>query len=74
MLQITDKKLSNRSELFRYMFFLISGCRLVRYQTWKQAGEPNPFVTRTYDRPTTDRVEFVDIFGDELSKPPQAGS
>ncbi len=31
-------------------------------------GEPNPFVGKTYRQHVTERIEFVDIFGEELGK------
>ncbi len=40
------------------------------YQSWVKAGEPNPFVSRSYARrPQTRRNDFTDIFADDLAKP-----
>lgn len=68
MFKISASKLSKKSEAFRYLYFLISSFKPISFKTWKQRGEPNPFVEKSYRRVVTERVEFVDIFGDDLNK------
>ena len=68
MFNFTEEKLAGRSRAFRYLFHVVSGFRFVSYRAWREAGEPNPFVTKTYTRRHTERVEFVDIFGEELDR------
>lgn len=63
---ITEPELAEKSRLFRYLFYLSSGCRLTSFRSWAEQGEPNPFVAKSYKAVRTERVEFVDIFGDVL--------
>lgn len=68
MLKPSASKLAKKSETFRYIYFLISSCKLKSFKAWKKAGEPNPFVAKTYRHNVTARVEFTDIF-DDILKP-----
>lgn len=65
MFEVTDQKLAKKSLLFRYLFYVISSVRTVSFSSWQNAGEPNPFVSRTYRNKQTKRQEIIDIF-DEL--------
>jgi hypothetical protein len=73
MLKLSPSSLAKRSETFRYLYFVITSFKLKSFRAWKKAGEPNPFVTKTYRHNVTARVEFTDIFDDVL-KPGRVGS
>ena len=64
MPKFSKETLAKRSRLFRYVHYVITSVRLVRYAQWKRDGEPNPFVTPTYRHKGTRQVDFLDIFGD----------
>lgn len=64
---MTCSNIAGKPRVFRYFFYLISSCRLRGYRSWKQAGEPNPFVAKTYRAIQTERVEFTDLF-EEIQK------
>ena len=66
MFNFTENRLSKRSRLFRYVFYLISSVRYKTFHSWSKDGEPNPFVAKTYRKTQTERVEFVDIFDDMI--------
>ena len=67
MINYTAPKLAEKSAVFRYLHFVITSFRLKSFRSWKEAGEPNPFVEKTYRTVRTERVEFVDIFEDVLT-------
>ena len=68
MFKMSASKLAERSATFRYLYFLISSFKPIGFKAWKEQGEPNPFVEKSYRRVVTERVEFVDIFGDDLNR------
>lgn len=66
---MTEHGLSKKSPFFRYFFYIFSSFRPVSFRNWKANGEPNPFVTPSYKkREQTERVEFIDIFSEDLSR------
>jgi len=67
MLKYTEPKLAKKSAYFRYLHYTITSFRLKSFRSWKSAGEPNPFVEKTYRPVRTERIEFVDIFEDVLA-------
>ena len=71
MPKFSKETLAKRSRLFRYVHYVITSVRLVRYAQWKRDGEPNPFVTPTYRHKGTRQAEFHDIFRDYRSPPSQ---
>ena len=48
-------------------YFILSSLRLQSYSTWKQSGEPNPFVRTCYELRRTTRSELVSLFPSRLS-------
>ena len=64
MVKMTEPGLKKRSLIFRYFFYLVSGRRLRSFKAWKEEGEPNPFVAKSYRPIVTERVEFDDLFED----------
>ncbi|MEM7719390.1 MAG: hypothetical protein AAF222_09305 [Pseudomonadota bacterium] len=66
MLGLSPDRLAKRSAAFRYGYYLVTSCKLKSFRGWKCAGEPNPFVEKTYRHKVTERVEFTDIFDDVL--------
>ena len=68
MFKLPASKLSQKSELFRYFYYVFSSFKLRSFKAWKKAGEPNPFVAKTYRHNVTARVEFTDIFEDVLGR------
>ncbi|MEM9426555.1 MAG: hypothetical protein AAGA06_07615 [Pseudomonadota bacterium] len=73
MFKIPAAKLAKKSDRFRYLYFVITSCKLKSFKAWRQAGEPNPFVQKTYRHNVTARVEFTDIF-DDILKPDRTES
>lgn len=69
MLKLPASKLARRSAAFRYAYFVVTSFKLKSFRAWKDAGEPNPFVGKTYRHNVTERVEFTDIFEDVLKGP-----
>ncbi len=67
MLKPSGSKLADQTALVRYIYFLVTSCCLKTYRSWQSAGEPNPFVRKSYRVACTERVEFADIFEDVLS-------
>ena len=67
MLKLSKSQLANKPAIIRYLYFVTSSCKLVSFSAWRRAGEPNPFVGKTYRQHVTERIEFVDIFGDDLN-------
>lgn len=67
MFRLSASKLAEKPALHRYLYFLFSSFQLTSFRAWRRAGEPNPFVGKTYRQHVTERVEFVDIFGDDLA-------
>lgn len=65
-LKISEAELARRPLLFRYAYYVLSSFRLLSLTRWRRAGEPNPFVQRTYRHKGTERVEFVEAFCDLL--------
>jgi hypothetical protein len=57
---------SRHSVFFRYIYYVVSAVRLKSFRQWRNDGEPNPFVRKTYKRVVTERAEFTDIFDDVL--------
>jgi|GEM_PF-4764338 len=54
-----------RAKFVRFICYSVTSLRVQSFQSWKSAGEPNPFVsfdTRRFRR--TNRQELVDIFED----------
>lgn len=68
MFKMSASNLAEKSAAFRYLYFLISSFKPIGFKAWKEQGEPNPFVGKCYRRVVTERVEFVDIFGEDLNK------
>lgn len=68
MFKMSASNLAEKSAAFRYVYFLISSLKPIGFKAWKEQGEPNPFVEKSYRRVVTERVEFVDIFGEDLNK------
>ena len=66
MFKFSASDLAARPKVFRYLYYVLSSFQLKSFRSWRKEGEPNPFVKKTYRRKVTDRVEFVDIFGDDL--------
>jgi hypothetical protein len=66
MIKYTQPALAQKSTAFRYLYYTISGVRLKSFRSWKDAGEPNPFVGKSYRNRQTHREEFLDIFDDLL--------
>ena len=58
--------LGQMPELFRYIYFMISSCRMISYGQWKAKGEPNPFVSQRAKRRHTSQQEIIDIFNDKI--------
>lgn len=73
MLKLSPAALAKRSVAFRYVYFLVTSFKMTSFRGWKKAGEPNPFVEKTYRHTVTERVEFTDIFDDVLN-PRRKGS
>lgn len=67
MIFYTGPKLAEKSAIFRYLHFLVTSFRLESFRSWQAAGEPNPFVGKTYRAVRTEQKEFVDIFEDVLA-------
>jgi len=59
--------LKRTPKVFRFLYYLVSSFRLTSYRQWKSQGEPNPFVSASYDRPATSQTEIVEIFRDSLT-------
>ena len=68
MLKMSASELAKKSAVFRYAYFLVTSLKPLGFRAWKDRGEPNPFVGKCYRRVVTERVEFVDIFGDDLKR------
>ena len=68
MFKMSATNLAEKSAAFRYLYFLISSFKPIGFKAWKEQGEPNPFVEKTYRRVVTERIEFVDIFGEDLNR------
>lgn len=66
MIRYTQPTLSQKSAAFRYLYYTITGVRLKSFRSWRDAGEPNPFVGKSYRSRQTHREEFLDIFDDVL--------
>ena len=66
MLRMSPSGLEKRSATFRYVYFLITSVKFKSFRAWKEDGEPDPFVEKTYRTVVTERVEFTDIFEDVL--------
>ncbi|MCG6883968.1 MAG: hypothetical protein LJE62_09465 [Silicimonas sp.] len=66
MFKLSSPDLAKRSATFRYLYYIVSSFRFKSFRSWQQDGEPNPFVTNSYKRVVTERVEFTDIFDDVL--------
>lgn len=68
MFSFDERKLREQPNWYRYLFYLISSCTFISYRSWKQGGEPNPFVSQKPRPRYTHHKEIVDIFGDTLGK------
>lgn len=69
MLFSTNKdSLLKLPRLFRYIYFLLSGFRMISYGRWKTQGEPNPFVSQQAKHRHTSQQEILDIFQDASDK------
>ena len=66
MLKFTATDLAEKSAVFRYVYYVLTAFNPKSFRTWQREGEPNPFVEKTYRQHVTDRIEFVDIFSNEL--------
>lgn len=62
MFKLSACQLAEKPHLFRYFYYVFSSLRLITLRDWKAAGEPNPFVEKTYPTKVTEMVDFVDIF------------
>ncbi len=67
MFNLSANDLAAKPTIFRYVYYVLTAFNPKTYKAWQEAGEPNPFVAKTYRKQVTDRVEFVDIFGDDLN-------
>ncbi len=70
MFEISATDLAVKPAAFRYVYYILTSVNLKSYRTWRKEGEPNPFVGKTYRQKVTERVEFVDIFADDLGAQP----
>jgi hypothetical protein len=68
MFKMSEPDLAKKPAVYRYVYFLVSSLKPMGFRAWKARGEPNPFVGKSYRRVVTERVEFVDIFGDDLKR------
>ena len=66
MFKVSWTDLFRRSANLRYIYYVVSAVRLQSFKQWRDDGEPNPFVRKTYRHAVTERAEFTDIFGDVL--------
>ena len=66
MLKFSATDLAARPTVFRYLYYILTSFNPRSFRSWQKAGEPNPFVQKTYRQQVTERVEFVDIFGEDL--------
>lgn len=64
MFKLSGPALAGKSCYLRYVYFLVSGFRFKSYRAWREAGEPNPFVKKSYRHQATHRVEYIDIFAE----------
>ena len=60
--------LEDKPRLYRYFFYLITGCRYSTFAAWQKDGEPNPFVHETRRVRVTHEVEIRDIFAESLGR------
>lgn len=68
MFSIKSDALEERPRLYRYIYFLVSGCRFKSLSKWEEEGEPNPFVRQAPRERVTSRQEIRDIFEDSLGR------
>lgn len=68
MFKMSASSLAGKSAAYRYAYFLVTSFKPVGFKAWRHQGEPNPFVGKSYRRVVTERVEFVDIFGEDLNR------
>lgn len=61
-------ELGQRCRVYRYLYYVLSGLKLKSYQSWKQEGEPNPFVQVDHRPRMTHQQEIIDIFEDSLRR------
>lgn len=66
MFRLSATDLAVKPAAFRYAYYILTSVNPKSFRAWRKEGEPNPFVAKTYRRQVTERVEFVDIFGEEL--------
>jgi len=68
MIVFTKEDLAKRSVWFRYLHFIISGVRLMRFRKWRASGEPNPFVRPDYTSQTARHSE-IRVMMEEVGGP-----
>ncbi len=63
---LSETELQRKSASFRYAYYVVTSFRLKSFASWRNEGEPNPFVHRAYPSKNTERKEFTNMFRDVL--------
>lgn len=64
MFKFSAQELAGKPRCFRYLHYILTNLRLISPREWKKAGEPNPFVRKTYRHKMSEIADFNDIFED----------
>lgn len=64
MLRLNADDLAKLPKALRYVYYVLSSVRPVRFRAWQDEGEPNPFVARRARKRAVSRVDIREILGD----------
>ena len=64
MIKFSAQELAGKSCCFRYLHYIVTNLHLISPGEWRRAGEPNPFVRKTYRHKMSEIADFDDIFED----------
>ena len=65
-LKLSGTELGQRPAAFRYAYYLVTSFKVKSFASWRDAGEPNPFVAREYSQESAERSELVSMFADMI--------